>query len=107
MIEGGDKYISGINAANSKTIHSYHLSQNYPNPFNPSTLIRYQLSVSALVVLKVFDICGREIRTLVNERQNAGSHSVQFNASDLPSGVYFYKIEAGKYQDVKKLLLLK
>jgi hypothetical protein len=77
------------------------------NPFNPSTLIDYQLPASAFVVLKVFDVRGREIQTLVNERQNAGNHSVRFNASKLPSGVYFYKIEAGAYRDIKKLLLLK
>ena len=81
--------------------------QNYPNPFNPSTLISYQLPASMYVTLKIFDILGREIKTLVNEQQNAGKHSVQFNASNLSSGVYFYRIEAGQNTDIKKLLLIK
>ncbi len=107
MIEGGSNYISAIDETSSEMIHSYHLSQNYPNPFNPSTLISYQLPASTLVVLKVFDVIGREIETLVNEHQNAGNHSVKFDASNLPSGVYFYRIETGKYRDTRKLLLLK
>lgn len=107
MIEGGNNYLSVKDQANSKMVHSYALLQNYPNPFNPSTLISYELPASAFVVLKVFDVRGREIETLVNERQNAGKHSVQFNASNLPTGVYFYKIEAGSYRNTKKFLLLK
>ena len=107
MVEGGNNYISGIDEANSGMIHSYHLYQNYPNPFNPSTRIDYQLPASALVIVKVFDILGKEIETLVDEHQNAGNHSVLFNASNLPSGVYLYKIKAGTYHDTKKLLLLK
>ncbi|MDP3683791.1 MAG: T9SS type A sorting domain-containing protein, partial [Ignavibacteria bacterium] len=85
----------------------FRLEQNYPNPFNPSTIIEYQLPSNAFVVLKVFDILGREVETLINEHQNEGNHFVQFNASDLLSGVYFYKIEAGTYYDTKKLLLLR
>lgn len=85
----------------------YLLSQNYPNPFNPSTTISYQLPTNTLVVLKVFDVLGREVETLVNERQSAGSHSVRFKAANLPSGVYFYRLQAGVYHDTKKLLLLK
>jgi hypothetical protein len=87
--------------------HSYHLYQNYPNPFNSSTIIIYHLPAGAFVVLRVFDVLGREVETLVNEHQNAGNHSVQFNAAKLPSGVYSYKIEAGTYRDTRKLLLLK
>ena len=85
----------------------FALGQNYPNPFNPSTFIDYQLPESNFVTLKVFDVVGHEVETLVNERQDAGNHSVKFNASNLPSGVYFYKIEAGKYRETRKLLLLK
>jgi len=107
MVEGGNNYISGVDEANSKMIHSYHLYQNYPNPFNPSTLIIYHLPASDFVTLKVFDVLGKEVETLVNERQNAGKHSVLFNAADLPSGVYFYKIEVGSYRNTKKFLLLK
>ncbi len=83
------------------------LEQNYPNPFNPSTTIRYQLPASAHVTLKMFDLLGREVGTLINGRQSAGLHSVNFNAGSLPSGVYFYRIEAGTYLETKKLILLK
>ena len=107
IIEGGSNFLSVNDKANSEKIYSYNLYQNYPNPFNPSTLISYQLPASAFVVLKVFDVLGREIETLVNEHQNAGKHSVQFNAAKLPSGVYFYKLEAGNYNNTKKLLLIK
>lgn len=83
------------------------LSQNYPNPCNPSTIISYDLPVNAQVTLKVFDVLGREIQTLVNELQSAGNHSVTFNASNLPSGVYFYRLQAGTFSQTMKLLLLK
>ncbi len=86
---------------------SFSLRQNYPNPFNPSTTINYDLSANTFVSLKVFDVLGRQVRTLIDERQNAGNHSVSFDASDLPSGVYFYRLEVGTYHDTKKLLFLK
>jgi endoglucanase len=85
----------------------FFLGQNYPNPFNPSTLIDYQLPASAFVTLKVFDILGKDIETLVNKHQNAGNYSVQFNADELPNGVYFYRLDAGAYHSTKKLLTLK
>jgi len=85
----------------------FKLMQNYPNPFNPSTVISYQLPSSVSVSLKVFDILGREVEILVSERQSAGNHSAKFNAASLPSGVYFYRLDAGAYHDTKKLLLLK
>lgn len=85
----------------------YRLQQNYPNPFNPSTVISYQLPANSMVTLKVYDVLGREVETLVNERQNAGTHSITFDASTLPSGVYFYRLQAGTYSNTKKLLLLK
>ena len=86
---------------------SFKLYPNYPNPVNSTTLISYQLQENAFVTLKIFDINGREITTLVNQIQNEGVQSVQFNASDLPDGVYFCRIEAGKYRDTKKLIILK
>jgi hypothetical protein len=85
----------------------YALGQNYPNPFNPATVISYQLPVSGSVSLKVYDVIGREVATLVNETKEAGSYQVIFNASKLASGVYFYKLTAGSYASVKKLMLLK
>ena len=107
MIEGGTNIVSVDDEANPEIPNTFNLYQNYPNPFNPSTLISYQLPASMYVTLKIFDILGREIKTLVNEQQNAGKHSVQFNASNLSSGVYFYRIEAGQNTDIKKLLLIK
>ena len=86
---------------------NYSLSQNYPNPFNPTTVISYQLPTFSNVILKVYDVLGREVGTLVNERQIAGSHSATFNASRLSSGVYFYRLQAGSYNATKKLLLMK
>ena len=86
---------------------SFDLSQNYPNPFNPTTLISYQVPSKALVVMKVYDMLGREIQTLVNEQQSAGSHSIIFSASNLPSGVYFYRLQTGTFAETKKLMVLK
>ena len=85
----------------------YALYQNYPNPFNPSTTISYQILTGSQVILKVFDVLGREVRTLVNQQQQAGSYAVKLNGANLPSGVYFCRLEAGTYHDVKKMLLLK
>ncbi|HUI31498.1 MAG TPA: T9SS type A sorting domain-containing protein [Candidatus Acidoferrales bacterium] len=86
---------------------SFELDQNYPNPFNPSTVIKYQLPQTSYVSLKVYDVLGRERETLVNARETAGTHSVAFNAATLPSGVYFYKLQAGDYSSVKKAILMK
>ncbi|OYV84749.1 MAG: hypothetical protein B7Z63_06465 [Ignavibacteriae bacterium 37-53-5] len=86
---------------------AFSLSQNYPNPFNPSAIISYQLPTNSFVTLKLYDVLGKEVETLVNERQSAGSYSVRFNGVNLPSGVYFYRLEAGSYHDTKKFLLLK
>ena len=83
------------------------LEQNYPNPFNPTTNISYRLATNTLVALKVYDILGREIKTLVNERQAAGAHSVTFNAGTIASGVYFYRIQAGIFTQTKELVLSK
>lgn len=85
----------------------FSLKQNYPNPFNPSTMIEYTIPNSQQVVLKVYDILGREVQTLVNEIQNPGSYNVMFNASSLSSGIYFYRLTAGNYTEVKKMTLVK
>jgi hypothetical protein len=87
---------------------SFVLRQNYPNPFNPETTISYALPASEVVTLKIYDLLGKEIRTLVHEQQTAGLHTVCFNADGLASGVYFYKLQAGDiFQQVKKMLLLR
>jgi hypothetical protein len=86
---------------------SYFLSQNYPNPFNPVSKIKYSIPKSSMVKMQVFDIIGREISTLVNKEQPAGNYEVAFDGSRFASGIYFYRISAGEYTSVKKMLLLK
>lgn len=83
------------------------LDQNFPDPFNPTTVIRYQLSATSRVSLKVYDVLGREIETLVDERETPGTHSVSFDAAKFPSGVYFYRLVTGNFNEVKKLVLIK
>ncbi len=85
----------------------YSLEQNYPNPFNPATVISYQLPVNSYTTLKIYDALGREIATLVNEEKPAGVHRVEFNAKNLSSNIYFYKLETGQFVQVKKMTLLK
>ncbi|MBK8981613.1 MAG: VCBS repeat-containing protein [Ignavibacteria bacterium] len=85
----------------------YDLSQNYPNPFNPVTTINYDLPADGIVMIKVYDILGRELKTLVNEMKTAGYHKIQFNAADLASGAYFYRMTAGDFTAVKKFVVMK
>jgi len=86
---------------------SYSLMQNYPNPFNPTTTINYSVLKSGLVTIKVYDILGREVATLVNENKPVGNYGVEFNANKLTSGIYFYRMESGSFSQTKKLSLLK
>lgn len=86
---------------------SFSLSQNYPNPFNPSTSIQYALSDKQFVQLKVYNLLGNEVATLVNDEKAAGNYSIDFNASNLSSGVYFYKLRAGSFVETRKMILLK
>jgi hypothetical protein len=85
----------------------YYLSQNYPNPFNPGTKITYSIAVLGKVILKIYDILGREVSTLVNEEKPAGKYEINFNASTLASGVYFYQVKAGSFVETKKMILIK
>ena len=85
----------------------YELDQNFPNPFNPTTNIRYNIIKASKVTLKIYDILGREIKTLVNTEQAPGRYTVTFDAQNLSSGVYFYRINAGSFNATKKLMLLK
>ena len=98
----------------SKTINvefnmpaDFVLKQNYPNPFNPSTIVEYNIQETGLVSLKVFDVLGKEVATLVNEEKAVGTHNVTFYAGNLPSGVYFYTIKAGNFISTKKMMLAK
>jgi hypothetical protein len=86
---------------------SFELKQNYPNPFNPSTKISFQVPEGSDVTLKVFDMPGKEVATLVHEYKPAGSHTVQFNASDLPGSMYICQLRAGEHTSMRKKILLK
>lgn len=101
--EGGPSAVQPGNAAPS----AYSLSQNYPNPFNPATTIKYSIPEGRVVNIKVFDILGKEVAVLTNEFQNAGTYTVQFDGSSLPSGMYIYRIQAGAFTESRKLMLLK
>ena len=91
----------------TKETESYFEAKNYPNPFNPSTTISYTLKENASVRLTVYDRLGREVKVLVDENQGAGTHTVEFNASNLPSGIYFYRIKANDKTEVKKMIFAK
>ncbi len=92
---------------NLKNIHTFRLYHNYPNPFNTRTIINYELPITNTVDISVYNLLGQKITTLVSEKLPAGYHEVEFNAQNLSSGIYFYRIEAGEYHDVKKMILLK
>ncbi|MEI7483100.1 MAG: T9SS type A sorting domain-containing protein [Ignavibacteriota bacterium] len=99
--------IVGANGNSNNIPDKYILYQNYPNPFNPVTKINYNIPKNGFVSLRVYDMLGREIRTLVNEEKPAGSYSVDFNATEFSTGVYFYKLESKEFTDVKRMLLIK
>ncbi len=108
-IEVFDNTTSDVNDTENNLPFNFSLSNNYPNPFNPSTIISYQLPISGHVSLKVYDMLGREVATLVDEFQNAGTYNSQFSIlnSQLSSGIYFYTIRAGNFVQTKKMMLLK
>ncbi len=97
----------GIKKISTEIPYKFKLYQNYPNPFNPSTIIRFQIKELRFVTLKIYDILGKEIAVLVNEVKQAGNYIVDFNASSLPSGIYFYKITSSDFSCVNKMMLLK
>jgi hypothetical protein len=103
----GDTSVVSAEEEKPATPTEFSLSQNYPNPFNPSTSIQYAVSSRQFVTLKVYDVLGNEIATLVNEEKPAGEYEVEFDAIDLPSGIYFYQLKAGNYIETKKMILLK
>ena len=102
-----DISLTGNNNNNHEIPKGFSLSQNYPNPFNPSTNIKFSAAKSGLMKITVYDITGREVTVLVNEFFQAGMHEVKFNAANLSSGTYFYKMESEGYSDVKKMMLIK
>jgi hypothetical protein len=98
---------NGVAEGEPQVPSQFALSQNYPNPFNPSTTIKFELPRTSQVNLTVYDILGREVSVLVNERREAGVHEVKFDGSNLASGVYLYRLQAGAFVSTKKLVLLK
>jgi hypothetical protein len=98
---------TGINYAGNVIPDKFNLSQNYPNPFNPSTKIRFDIPKASFVKLKVIDILGREIETLVDDKLQPGIYEVNWNALQRPSGVYFYQIQSGNFNQTKKMVLIK
>ncbi len=103
----GDTTLTTVENSKNSLPEKYNLSQNYPNPFNPTSIIQYEIPKSSFVILKVYDVLGREVATLVNELEAAGRYNITFDASKYSSGVYFYRIEAGSFSQIKKMVLLK
>jgi len=99
--------IAGVNLLGTTGLNTFRLQQNYPNPFNPNTVISYSLPSASNVKLIVYNTLGQSVKVLENGFKNAGNYSINFNASDLPSGIYFYKIEARQFSQVKKMMLIK
>jgi hypothetical protein len=96
--------VEGINDLNPV---KYSLQQNYPNPFNPSTKISFSIIEAGIVNLKIYNLMGEEILTLLNDYKDIGTYTIDFNASGLSSGIYFYKIISGNYTEIKKMVLIK
>ncbi len=115
VIDNSEQIITGVESDGKVIVNNFRLYQNYPNPFNPTTTIQYTIpnkvktlyTTSQQVQLKVYDVLGREVATLVNNKQNPGNYEVVFDGADLQSGIYFYKLKAGSFVDVKKMILLK
>jgi hypothetical protein len=98
--------LTGVNENQNHPLE-YKLYSNYPNPFNPSTTIRYSIPEASFTSIKIYDVIGNEVSSLVNENKPAGFYEVKFNASNLSSGIYFYTIQAGSFKETKKMILLK
>ncbi len=105
----GDTSTTSVHLISLAVPENYSLKQNYPNPFNPSTKINYEIKSAGFVSIKVFDLLGKEVASLVNEKQNVGSYAVDFNSTDfsLPSGIYFYTLSAGEFKETRKMVLVK
>jgi len=110
----GDVMLESLNNPLTNTVNnntaiptSYSLSQNYPNPFNPTTNVQFSIIKVQFVTLKVFDMLGKEVATLVNETLEPGTYETTFDGSQFPSGVYFAKLEAGTYNNIIKMLMIK
>jgi hypothetical protein len=99
--------ITSVGNSSSQFLKSFILSQNYPNPFNPSTKISWQVPVGSWQTLTIYDVLGNKVATLVDEYKPAGSYEVEWSATGLPSGIYFYRLQAGDFIEMKKMILLR
>jgi hypothetical protein len=105
--DGSFKYYELAETIEIGSLQTFNLSQNFPNPFNPTTIISWQAQVDGFITLKVYDELGREVATLVNEEKPAGTYEVEFDATGVPSGVYFYRIQADNFTETKKMTIMK
>lgn len=101
------EYHNLMNKVEAGVPSKFELSQNYPNPFNPSTTINFEMPIDGFVSLKIFNSCGKEITTLVNESRVSGYHSVKFDATNMSSGIYYYKLETNNFSKVMKMAFIK
>ncbi len=99
--------MTSVQTVQNEMPNNFNLHQNYPNPFNPSTMIKYHLSKPSDVILNVYNLSGQELETLVNGFQTAGEHEITWQPKGLPSGIYFYRLQAGGFSETKKLILQK
>ena len=99
--------VTGVESNQGEVAKSYSLSQNYPNPFNPTTTIKYSIPKLSFVTIKIYDVLGSEVATLVNEEKPVGNYELTWNAAKLSSGVYFYQLKAGNYVETKKMILMR
>jgi photosystem II stability/assembly factor-like uncharacterized protein len=100
-------YVIGIEPISGLIPREYGLFQNYPNPFNPETTIRFSIPITSFAAIRIYDVLGRFVHSLVEEQLTAGNYSVSWNASEMPSGIYFYRIESGNFSESKKMILVK
>ncbi|MBE0571547.1 MAG: T9SS type A sorting domain-containing protein [Ignavibacteriaceae bacterium] len=107
VIYGDTTLVVSVENGQNPIETEFKLEQNYPNPFNPTTSIQYAIGSRQFVTIKVYDVLGNEIATLVNEEKPAGEYEVEFDAVGLPSGVYFYQLKSGSFTETKKMILLR
>ncbi|MBS1551618.1 MAG: T9SS type A sorting domain-containing protein [Bacteroidetes bacterium] len=111
FVKGAMDFVDGLitSAEQTSTLipDRYTLSQNYPNPFNPTTKINFSIPKNGIVTLKVYDVLGKEVMTLINEQKAAGSYEVVFNAGNLASGAYFFRMQSGEFSEIKRMMLIK
>ena len=98
---------TSVAANRANEITTYELKQNYPNPFNNGTIISFSIPVDQFVALRIYDILGREVTVLLNDHMESGSHEIAFNSTNLASGIYFYRLETGKFSRTQKMVLIK